>query len=45
MGAHDPGQRIAISDGNGGKAERFGLLHQLFAMGGTAQKGKIARHL
>lgn len=41
MGAHDPGQRVAIHDGEGLKPEQPGLFQQQFATACAAQEGKV----
>ena len=45
VGAHDPGQRIAVDDGQRLDAERGGLLEQLLGRGRAAQEGEMRGHL
>ena len=44
MGPHHPGQRIAVGDGDGGKAQFGGAGDQFLGVGGPGEEGEIGGH-
>ncbi len=45
VGAHGAGKRVAVGDGDGGKAEFGGADGEFVRMRGSFQKGEVRRHL
>ena len=45
VSAHDAGKRVAVGDGDGGKAEFGGADDEFVRMRGPFQKGEVRRHL
>ena len=45
VSAHDAGKRVAVRDGDGGKAEFGGADDEFVRMRGAFQEGEVRRHL
>jgi len=45
VSAHDAGKRVAVGNGDGGKAEFGGADDEFVRMRGAFQEGEVRRHL